>query len=619
MTIWTLLHYVCFVLYFFLAAYILYKNPKSLMNVVCAILIGFFAAWSLAWVALHSPTTTLAGAEMWIEFSAPFWVSFPSMALWFGLLFARRDRVMKSRYFFAAILAVPLILTAAIWLNLWRVEHFSKSYGWVQKFPHSIWSYVYFLYLFIFIGLTLYSVHNFGRKSRDWRIRRQSLVIFYTGVAASLAGTYSNILNPGWGWLEIPNIANILFIIWAVGLMIAVVRYRMFIITPATAAENILAAMTDSFILLDSRARVMDVNQTVLNKLKYQREDLTGKSLQNIFKTCDDAYQTFFEDGVRICANCEGVLLSRDGGKIPVMAATSPLKKDKGEIVGFVFIARDISEKKRMEELSIEKEMADAASLAKSEFLANMSHELRTPLNAIIGFSQVLGDMHFGELNPSQKEYVTDILESGHHLLNLVNDILDLSKIEVGKVELQLTDIDIAELLQHSLVMVREKCRKHRIDLRLDVPHNRDDLDITGDPRRLKQVLFNLLSNAAKFTPDGGHIVVKAERNESKIELSITDSGIGIEREHHQKIFEPFYQVLGANLSFTQGVGLGLNLTKQIVELHGGRIWVESEGKDRGSTFRLILPVSPPGRPSRAEKSEEKIHVRQDSTGDRRQ
>jgi signal transduction histidine kinase len=228
----------------------------------------------------------------------------------------------------------------------------------------------------------------------------------------------------------------------------------------------------------------------------------------------------------------------------------------------------------------------EAASRHKSEFLANMSHELRTPLNAIIGFSEVLTERMFGELNEKQDEYLRDIYSSGQHLLSLINDILDLSKIEAGRMELELSDFHLPTAIDNALILVRERATRrgitlgHSVDERLGA--------IRGDERKVKQVLLNLLSNALKFTPEGGRIDVRAVPHDGVAEISVTDTGVGIAPEDQEAVFEEFRQVGTADKK-VEGTGLGLALSRKFIELHGGRIWVESE-VGKGSTFRFTLP-----------------------------
>jgi signal transduction histidine kinase len=228
----------------------------------------------------------------------------------------------------------------------------------------------------------------------------------------------------------------------------------------------------------------------------------------------------------------------------------------------------------------------ETASRHKSEFLANMSHELRTPLNAIIGFSQVLRQRLFGEINEKQDEYLDDILSSGNHLLSLINDVLDLSKIEAGQVELEIAAFSLREALERGVVMVREPAVKKDVRLSLEVA---PDVDIlTGDARRLRQVVFNLLSNAVKFTPAGGSVTVAATRVDGEVQVSVTDTGPGIAPADQERIFDEFQQT-DVGVQQGEGTGLGLALSKRLIELHGGRIWVESE-PGHGSRFVFALP-----------------------------
>jgi len=239
---------------------------------------------------------------------------------------------------------------------------------------------------------------------------------------------------------------------------------------------------------------------------------------------------------------------------------------------------REIEEKGRQLEV---------ASRHKSEFLANMSHELRTPLNAVIGFSEVLVDRMFGELNDKQDEYLRDIHASGRHLLSLINDILDLSKVEAGRMELELATFDLPEALATALTLVRGRADAHRVHLEATVDERLGDF--VADERKVKQILLNLLSNAVKFTPDGGRVSLTATLADGAVEISIADTGIGIAAADQAAVFEEFRQVGGDYARKREGTGLGLALVRRFVELHGGRIWVKSE-VGHGSTFTFTLP-----------------------------
>ena len=246
-----------------------------------------------------------------------------------------------------------------------------------------------------------------------------------------------------------------------------------------------------------------------------------------------------------------------------------------------VRLFNEIQEKSRQLEI---------AGKHKSEFLANMSHELRTPLNAIIGFSEVLIEKMFGELNAKQEDYLKDIFTSGKHLLSLINDILDLSKIEAGRMDLEVSEFDVPNALANALTLIRERATRHGIALELKVDPQMGNL--RADERKFKQILLNLLSNAVKFTPDGGRVEVRAKKEGAVLEVAVHDTGIGIAPEDQQAVFEEFRQVGRNYTNKNEGTGLGLALTKRFVELHGGRLWLESE-PGKGSTFSFTLPSQP--------------------------
>jgi len=360
-------------------------------------------------------------------------------------------------------------------------------------------------------------------------------------------------------------------------------------------------------------------NPAWLQTLGYTEEDLPGLNMFNIIHPeslahCQELFtKVMVGEAVQ---DISATFTAKDGRKILVEGNATP-RYIGDNVVATQGIFRDVTERKRAEEeikqlyeqlktfnieleekikertkeLEVAVKDAEAANQAKSEFLSGMSHELRTPLTAIIGFSQVLTEQYFGELNEKQAEYVKDILESGEHLLSLINDILDLAKVEAGKAELELSSVNMKELLESSLVMIKEKALKHSLSLEARLSSVLDNLLIIADQRKLKQVMFNLLSNAAKFTPDHGRITVEAGREGEEIMVSITDTGIGIALKDQGNIFDEFYQVRSGAKDKTPGTGLGLPLSKHFIEMHGGRIWVESEGKSKGSRFIFSLPI----------------------------
>ena len=277
-------------------------------------------------------------------------------------------------------------------------------------------------------------------------------------------------------------------------------------------------------------------------------------------------------------------------------ASTADLEKEKTALLKTrERLTTEIGERKRTaKDLEKARDEAEAANRTKSEFLANMGHELRTPLNHILGFTELVVDKKIGGLNAEQEDFLKEVLQSGRHLLALVNGVLDLSKVEVGRMELSLSRVFPRPLMDNSLMMVKAKALKQRIELIAHIPEQPDSF--SGDEFKLKQVLVNLLDNALKFTPEGGTIKVRTSLEngcsggDKGLRFSVIDSGIGLDPGDLERIFQPFEQADNSISRRYQGAGLGLALSRKLVELHGGRIWAESEGEGKGSAFHFVVP-----------------------------
>jgi len=365
--------------------------------------------------------------------------------------------------------------------------------------------------------------------------------------------------------------------------------------------RSLFESNIDAIMTTDPAGIITDVNKQMEVLTGCTRDELIGAPFKNHFTDPDRAEkstkQVLREKKV---TNYELTVRARDGKETVVsFNATTFYDRDR-KLQGVFAAARDITERKRLDQVLHEKNLelesarsvAEKTNLAKSDFLANMSHELRTPLNSVIGFSEVLQDQLFGPINDKQQEYVNNILTSGRHLLSLINDILDLSKVESGKMELELSTFLLRESLNASMRMLKEKALVNRINLKLDLSPEAD-VCIVADPRKLKQILFNLLSNALKFTPEGGTVEVSAVKYGDSIEIVVADTGTGIREEDISKLFQAFTQLESVYTKEYEGTGLGLALTRQLVELHGGRIWVESEF-GAGSRFCFSIPLTQP-------------------------
>lgn len=357
--------------------------------------------------------------------------------------------------------------------------------------------------------------------------------------------------------------------------------------------DLILGSIADGVYTVDPQVRVTSWNRGA--------EDITGHRAEQVLgHPCEGFLAHTDEQGHRLCGTLacplRAVMESRrrispkavfgrtaDGRVIPMGVTAAPLISAGGEVVGAVEVFRDISREKEL------MDRIEETSRAKSEFLANMSHELRTPLNSIIGFAEMLEDETFGSLNPKQKEYVQDIQKSGRQLLSLINDILDLSKIEAGKMTLQYSDFSVAQAIEDVQTMVWPMVVEK--DITLEVFLDEKLSRIRADEGKFKQILGNLVSNAVKFTPEGGRVTIETNLVDDLAEISVTDTGIGIKPEDQELIFREFWQADSSLSRQYGGTGLGLSLAKRLVEMHGGRIWVESN-LGQGSKFSFTIPTS---------------------------
>ena len=359
-------------------------------------------------------------------------------------------------------------------------------------------------------------------------------------------------------------------------------------------AESIINTVREPLIALDQDLRVVTASRSFYEVFKVNHEETVGQliydlgnkqwdipKLRELLETILPQKTTF--DNYEVEHD-----FSTIGRRIMLLNARQ-IERVWGKERIILLAIEDITKRKQIENaLQAAKLAVEAASRAKSEFLSNMSHELRTPLNSIIGFSEVLHDLTFGPLNTKQAKYVDNVLTAGQHLLSLINDILDLSKVEAGKTTLETRTFTVKPVLENALVLVKERALKRQITLSLDTPA---ELTVCADERLLKQILFNLLSNAVKFSEPGGRIAVTAERAGEDLRISVADAGIGIKANDQDRLFLEFEQLDSGYDRIHQGTGLGLALTRKFVELHGGQIWVESEGEGKGSTFSFTIPL----------------------------
>ncbi len=356
--------------------------------------------------------------------------------------------------------------------------------------------------------------------------------------------------------------------------------------TRDTEKRTILDSLNEMLIFLDTDFRVVWANKAALQHMGVKLDDALGFSQQEATGISGRVFRSLELEETLSGRTKSGEFASPDGKLWFIQAI--PVKDEAGKIIGILETCLDITERKKAAKFLHEKELAETASRTKSEFLANMSHELRTPLNSIIGFSDLLIEQLFGELNEKQLRYVNNISTNGKQLLSLINDLLDFSKIEAGKMELNYEKFSLQETLAEikSLMspIASEKEIEINIDVDLEIP------EIRADRNKFIQVMENLLSNAIKFSPRKGTIEVNGALKGNMVRVGVKDEGIGIEKEDRERLFKPFSQIDSFAAKKYQGTGLGLVLVKKIVQLHGGHVWFESE-TGKGSTFGFSIPL----------------------------
>ena len=710
-----------------MTVFIFIKNPKSLINRVGSAIFICFAIWSFTMVFIHNHYTSLNTAILFNNIASFGTTGLYSFLLWFFLIFSEKKKILKSKLFYFFIFFIPLLFIFVQWKNclIIRIEDYNKIYGWQTTFSVSIWRYLFHVYIFSIIGIVLYLIFICINKAKDYIKKKQSKIIFATLLITVILGTLADVILPPLGVI-LPNLSNVFAIIWAFGIFYAITKYKLFVLTPYTAADNIIRTMSDSLLMLDFEGKIINANSATLNLLGYDEKDIINQPVDILFAkekitdppakipTSREAGELILIDSVS--SNIEQTFLSKDGCKIPVLFSSSVVRDTDGNIQGIVCIAKDITEQKKAGENIIKseerfrrlfeqsndaifihalngiildvnsqacemlgytreqiiskpiqdfypkknyldyikiinivkereavrlesqfrkadgtiidvdiisriidhekgvvqgiardisqskkieqklikaKEKAEEADRLKSAFLANMSHEIRTPMNAIIGFVDLLNKPDLSA--EKRKEFLDIINNNCDILLKLIDDIIDIAKIEANQISIEIAECNLDILFLELFTYYEDsktRKRKEHIELRLKKPEGVHENTILTEPVRLRQVLSNLISNALKFT-DSGFIELGYTLKNSKIlQFYVKDTGIGIQKELQDLIFDRFRQADDSSTKKISGAGLGLALSKGLVKLLGGEIWVEST-PGKGSTFYFTLPYMP--------------------------
>ena len=613
MTSLAVLEIVASLVFFHLGFFALIKDPRSSTSRAFAALSFCFGVWSFGDIFVHNPDLPVRVVKSVGNITAIAWCGFGSLYLCFAVFLTRNERLLRSKPFVLSLVALPVLCFWANWSGFLKTYSVRQPWGWPYVWADSPWRFVLSAYYGSFVAAGVYLIIDFGRKAQRPVDRRLAKVIYVGTIITAIVGTVTDVLLPELRVSATPRLANVAVLVQGVVVIYAMTKFRFLAITPATAAENIISTMADSLILLDPEANVVTANKATLDLLGYQERELTGKPI-DLFLAEKGFKEALLRKVSRGEALSDQVSLfkTRSGQTVPVSFSSSVLKGESGGCAGIVCIARDITDRRRAEEalrrahdelgIRVEErtaelsvaisELARAARL-KDEFMASMSHELRTPLNAILGMSESLQEGVYGSLNDKQRESLGTIERSGRHLLDLINDILDLAKIGAGELGLEMAPVSVESVCEASLTLVKQAAHKKRLEV--SSTFDKRVTTIQADGRRLKQILVNLLSNAVKFTPERGKIGldVKGDPEMKRVLFTVWDTGVGVSPENVGRLFEPFVQ-LDSKLSREHtGTGLGLSLVRRLTELQGGKVSVESE-VGKGSRFTVSIPWGEP-------------------------
>jgi PAS domain S-box-containing protein len=593
-----------------MAVYILQLGIKSPLNLNAAALMLSFALWSGGMFFMNNKTTPADIINfIWHLYSVG-WITFPAFTLLFTIELTKKKNVITPRYIRPALLLATVFLVFLHWTNRLMKPPVFTEYGWHTFWYENIYDYIYYAY---YISLTLTAIiltANYSLKVKNSVHKRSAIVISLCSSITLIIGTFIEVILPRMSLNPAPfnDATDIIVLIWGFSILYAVANRSFFKITPASAAENIISSMGEALILLNDSFEIIYLNGAASGLLGCRGDNLIGRPSLQLFINNADALswmkKLLIEENIK---GLETSLKDTHGAGVSVMLS-SCLIKEEGNIAGAVCVASDIREiKKSQQDLKDSYEKLKELDSVKESFMSMISHELRTPVTAIKGFTAFLAGGIGGELSKVQEEYIGNIKNNSDRLLVLINDLLDTAKMESGSFSITKKNGDINKIIEQCASDIRSLLSKKSITLVVRAPN--DGLFAEVDAYRLAQSITNLLNNSIKFSPALSTISIHAGQIESLsgkipphadisqlgggpyIMISVTDQGAGIESGNLEKVFERFYQVENINTRTVQGTGLGLNIVKNIIELHGGSVWVESEGKNCGSTFKMVFPA----------------------------
>ncbi|HEX2949286.1 MAG TPA: ATP-binding protein, partial [Armatimonadota bacterium] len=580
--------------------YVWFVNRKAVVNRIflsLCITLAFTSGPSIGVYATHHLATCL----IWDKLTWIGWCFYPSLTAIFAVILTEKPRLFVTRRYFLLFIFPAVIFFLRSQCGVIDIARFASTPQgtFLPIYSYSNWGVAYHIFekSSVLFGLLVLAYHGLTTHSK--RERKQALLIVACGLLAISLHAVVYLAGPD-GNLDMYGAMGMVVV--AVGIAYAITRFKFIVPSTTQAVSYVLAQIRDMVILTDLQGNILQANTATYSLLGWSPYELIAQPLQHV--VADAELKAITEIRENESTFHQVSLLTKAGEHIPVDLTSSNIVDDFHDTVGRIYIGRDLRSIKQLEHEVRVRQAAESALRstndrlatavqAKDDFLASMSHEFRTPLTSILGLSEALRLGVCGELHEKQLTTISIIEESGHHLLHLINETLDLSKIEAGKMDLHRAPVDVHDICHDSIRLIEQSAQQKSLKISCAVD---DDLTtIMVDPHRLKQMLVNLLSNAIKFTPDGGEIGidVTGNRETTTVEFSVWDHGIGISHERIRELFQPFVQLDNRLSRKYSGTGLGLSLVQRMAELHGGSVSVESN-IGTGSRFSILLPWDMP-------------------------
>jgi PAS domain S-box-containing protein len=624
------LRFFAFNTYCYLILFVLWRYPKSKINRICAAFLTSCAVWIFTDFFVLNNSNSKEIAVLFSNIGSIGWISFSSFFLWFTLVFSEKKKILKSKYIFPFLFIPPILLIYMQWKGFLTIR-FKGPFGWGHIWSNSIWAYLFFLYYLSFMIGAIYLLINFKKNTKELIRKKQVKIILITILIPLFVGSVTDVLLPKLDILLFPPCFNLLILIWAAGLVYAINRYKLMVITPALAAENIISTMADPLILLDKTGNIVTANKATLDLSGCRENELLRKSIEILFEE-KNFKSTLLNNALKgeDVKNFEIDFKTKGGNNIPVIFSSSSILDKTEDIAGIVCIVKDISVRKmaeeklkkqnekiqqqseelrinsavlqetnvlleerqqqieeQSEELMAQRDQLSLLNTTKDKLFSILGHDLRSPFSTLIGYSQLL--IKNLRKYPIEKieHQLNYILESSRQTFYMLNNLLEWSRSQREIIGFNPEPINLPHYLSSELQILKQQASQKNLQIKEEIIGT--EKIINADPNLISTVIRNLISNAIKYSFKDKSIHITLCYNENDFLFSVKDEGTGIKPEVKENLFK--ISNIGSTVGTMgeRGTGLGLLICGDFIAKHNGKIWVESE-LNMGSKFCFTIP-----------------------------